>query len=256
MTPLRKTALTAGVFYLLSFISIPTLALYGGLRDPNYIVIPGSGTGATWGAILEMIVALAGIGTAVVLYPVVRRQGEARALGFAGIRVLEAATIVSGIVVVMSMVSLHQDGAGPQALSTGKVMVAMHNWTFLTRTGPPAGRERRAAGIPALPIPPRAADPPRAGIHRSAAACHLIHRHTVRFLDPGVPGVRPADHPGRRLGVLARRLPDRQRLQALIDHHGNRDDHHPARRPRPRRVGAEHITAQITSSRTGVAREP
>jgi hypothetical protein len=135
VTPLRKTALTAGVFYVLSFISIPTLVLYAGLRDPNYILSRGSGTGAIWGAILEMIVALAGIGTAVVLYPVVRRQGEARALGFAGIRVLEAATIVSGIVVVMSMVSLHQDGAGPQALPTGKVLVALHNWTFLTGQG-------------------------------------------------------------------------------------------------------------------------
>jgi Domain of unknown function (DUF4386) len=135
MTPLRKTALVAGVFYVLSFISIPTLALYSGLRDPIYIVNPGSGNGAIWGAILEMIVALAGIGTAVVLYPVVRRQGEARALGFAGIRVLEAATIVSGVVVVMSMVSLHQDGAGPQALPIGKVLVAMHNWTFLTGQG-------------------------------------------------------------------------------------------------------------------------
>ena len=135
MTPLRKTALTAGVFYVLSFISIPTLALYAGLRDPNYILSPGSGTGAIWGAILEMIVALAGIGTAVVLYPVVRRQGEARALGFAGIRVLEAATIVSGIAIVMSMVSLHQNGAGPQALPTGKVLVAMHNWTFLVGQG-------------------------------------------------------------------------------------------------------------------------
>jgi hypothetical protein len=135
MTPLRKTALAAGVLYVLSFVSIPTLALYSGLRDPNYIVGPGSGTGAIWGGVLEMIVALAGIGTAVVLYPVVKRQDEARALGFAGIRVLEAATIVSGIVIVMSMVTLRQDGAGPGALATGKVLVAMHNWTFLTGQG-------------------------------------------------------------------------------------------------------------------------
>jgi hypothetical protein len=78
MTSLRKTALVAGVWYLLSFVSIPTLGLYGGLRDPNYVLGPGSGTGVIWGGVLEMIVALAGIGTAVVLYPVVKRQGEAR----------------------------------------------------------------------------------------------------------------------------------------------------------------------------------
>jgi hypothetical protein len=135
MTWLRKTALAAGVLYLLSFVSIPTLGLYGGLRDPNYIVGPGSGTGAIWGGVLEMIVALAGIGTAVVLYPVVKRQNETLALGFVGVRVLEAATIVAGVVIVMSMVTLRQAGAGPEALVTGKALVAMHNWTFLLGQG-------------------------------------------------------------------------------------------------------------------------
>jgi hypothetical protein len=80
-------------------------------------------------------VALAGIGTAIVLYPVVKRQNQALALGFVGIRVLEAATIVSGIVIVMSMVTLRQDGAGPESVTTGKALVAMHNWTFLTGQG-------------------------------------------------------------------------------------------------------------------------
>jgi hypothetical protein len=135
MSPLRRTALVAGVFYLLSFVSIPTLGLYSGLRDPDYVLGPASGTGAIWGAVLEMIVALAGIGTAVVLYPVVKRQNEARALGFIGTRVLEAATIVAGIVIVMSMVTLREDGAGPEGLATGKALVAMHNWTFLTGQG-------------------------------------------------------------------------------------------------------------------------
>ncbi|MEV4621146.1 DUF4386 domain-containing protein [Asanoa sp. NPDC049573] len=135
MTPLRRTALVAGVCYLLSFVSIPTLGLYAGLRDPNYVLGPASGTGAIWGAVLETIVALAGIGTAVVLYPVVKRQSEARALAFVGTRVLEAATIFAGIVIVMSMVTLRQDGAGPEALTTGKALVALHNWTFLTGQG-------------------------------------------------------------------------------------------------------------------------
>jgi hypothetical protein len=105
------------------------------VRDANFIVGPGSGTGVIWGGVLEMIVALAGIGTAVVLYPVVKRQNEALALGFVGTRILEAATIVSGVVIVMSMVTLRQAGAGPEALVTGKVLVAMHNWTFLTGQG-------------------------------------------------------------------------------------------------------------------------
>src|SRR6266487_2854560 len=68
MDSLRKTALVAGVLYLLTFVSIPTLFLYVPVHDPKYIVGPGPDTGVVFGGILEMIVALAGIGTAVALF--------------------------------------------------------------------------------------------------------------------------------------------------------------------------------------------
>src|SRR3989442_14489968 len=84
MDSLRKTALVAGALYLLTFISIPTLFLYVPVHDPKYIVGSGPDTGLILGVILEMIVALAGIGTAVALYPVVKRQNEAGAMGFVG----------------------------------------------------------------------------------------------------------------------------------------------------------------------------
>ena len=81
----RKTALVAGALYILSFVSIPTLVLYGPvLNDPTYITGPGPDTPVIFGAILEIIVALAGIGTAVALYPIVKRQNEGIALGFVG----------------------------------------------------------------------------------------------------------------------------------------------------------------------------
>jgi hypothetical protein len=131
----RKTALVAGVLYLLSFASIPILALYGPVRDPNYIVGPGPDTGVIWGGVLEMIVALAGIGTAVVLYPVVKRQNEGVALGFVGARVLEAATIVAGVVSLLTVVTLRQAGAGAGALVTGQALVGLHDWTSLLGQG-------------------------------------------------------------------------------------------------------------------------
>ena len=93
MTPLRKTALVAGLLYLLTFVSIPTLALYGSVHDPNYILGPGPDTAVLVGGVLEVIVALAGIGTAAALYPVLKRQNEGAALGLVGSRVLEAAGI-------------------------------------------------------------------------------------------------------------------------------------------------------------------
>jgi len=131
MDSLRKTALVAGVFYLLTFVSIPTLALYGSVRAPNYVVGPGPDTSVLLGVFLEMIVALAGIGTAVTLYPVVKRQNEGVALGFVGARVLEAATIYAGIVSLLSVVTLRQAGGGAGALVAGQALVAQYYWTFL-----------------------------------------------------------------------------------------------------------------------------
>src|SRR6266508_5490731 len=98
MSALRMTALVAGILYLLTFVSIPTLSLYGQVRnDPNYILGPGPDTAVLFGGILEIIVALAGIGTAVALYPVLKRQNEEVALGLVGSRVLEASTIFAGV---------------------------------------------------------------------------------------------------------------------------------------------------------------
>jgi hypothetical protein len=131
MTSLRKSALAAGAFYLLSFISIPTLFLYVPVHDPKYILGPGPDTGVLIGAVLEIIVALAGIGSAVALYPVVKRQHEGVALGFVGSRTLEGATIFAGVAALLSVVSLRQAGAGASAVVIGQTLVALYDRTFL-----------------------------------------------------------------------------------------------------------------------------
>ena len=130
MSALRKYSLAAGLFYLLTFVSIPTLALYRSVRGPSFVTGPGPDLPVIVGVLLEMIVALAGIGTAVALYPVVSRQGQARAVGFVASRVLEAATIYLGIVSLMSIVSLRRAGGGPGALVVGQGLAAQYQWTF------------------------------------------------------------------------------------------------------------------------------
>jgi hypothetical protein len=130
MSSLRKYSLAAGLFYLLTFVSIPTLALYRSVRGPTFVASSGPDAPVILGVLLEMIVALAGIGTAVALYPVVKRQGEARAVGFVASRVLEAATIYVGIVSLMSIVTLRRAGAGTGALVTGQGLAAQYQWTF------------------------------------------------------------------------------------------------------------------------------
>ena len=131
MSPSRKTALVAGVLYLLTFVSIPTLVLYGPVKSANYIVGAGPDTGAIIGAILEIIVALAGIGTAVVLFPVLKKQNEAAALGLVASRILEAATIFVGVVFLMSIVTLRQTGAGAGALVTSHALATLYDRIFL-----------------------------------------------------------------------------------------------------------------------------
>jgi Domain of unknown function (DUF4386) len=135
MTSLRKTALAAGVLYLFTFVSIPTIALYGAVRKPEYILGAGPDTQVLIGGILEIIVALTAIGTAVVLYPVLKRQNQSLALGFVGTRVLEAATIFSGVVTLLSVVTLRQTGAGIGALDTARGLIAQHDWTFTLGQG-------------------------------------------------------------------------------------------------------------------------
>jgi hypothetical protein len=127
----RQNSLAAGAFYLLTFVSIPTLALYAAVRDPNFIIGPGPDSGVLFGGILEIIVALAGIGTAVALFPVVKRQHEGVALGFVAARVVEGGAIFAGVACLLSVVTLRQAGVGADALVTGHALVAMYDRMFL-----------------------------------------------------------------------------------------------------------------------------
>jgi uncharacterized protein DUF4386 len=138
MTGLRKTASIAGACYVLTFItSIPTLGLYGPVKKLGFITGSGSDAGVHLGAFMEVILALAGVGTALALYPIVKRQNQSAALGFVTSRLLEASMIVVGVVSLLTVVTLKHDstgatGADAAALITaGKTLVAFHNWTFI-----------------------------------------------------------------------------------------------------------------------------
>jgi hypothetical protein len=134
----RKTALVAGIFYVITFVSIPTVApgLYNTVKGKGFILTSGADTGALWGCLLEVVVALAGIGTAVTLYPVVKRQNGGMALGFVASRTLEAAMIFTGVASLLSLMTLQQNlgtatGANSASLVTiGASHVATYDWAF------------------------------------------------------------------------------------------------------------------------------
>ena len=139
MDSLRKTALIGGGLYLITFISsIPAWLLLAPVLDnPDYILGSGSDTQVLLGCFLDLINAFACVGTAVALYPVVKRQNGSAALGFVTSRVMEAAIIVIGVVSLLTVVTLRQDLAGTAGadaaslVTTGQSFVATRDWTFL-----------------------------------------------------------------------------------------------------------------------------
>ncbi|HEX3213719.1 MAG TPA: DUF4386 domain-containing protein [Actinomycetota bacterium] len=144
MDTTRRTARVAGVLFIITFLtSIPAaLLLYTPvLEDASYIVGAGAGdAGVALGAFLEVLLIVANVGTAVVLYPVLKRQSEALALGYVSARLVECTFIAIGIVSLLSVLTLRQDFAGaggdPGTFETvGQSLVAIHDWTFLLGPG-------------------------------------------------------------------------------------------------------------------------
>jgi Domain of unknown function (DUF4386) len=123
MTASRKTSLTAGILYLLTFISIPTLSLYHEIHQPNFITSSAPSSDVVLGGILELLMALACIGTALVFYPVLKKQNESLALGFVAARILEATLIFAGVASLLTVLSLRNLGSESQVLARGLVML-------------------------------------------------------------------------------------------------------------------------------------
>lgn len=139
MEPARRTATIAGILYLVTHVtSVAALILYGPVLGRKDDATDGN-TGVLVGGFLEVILALAIIGTAVTLYPVVKRQNAGVALGYVGLRSLEAATIVMGIVSLLAVVTVQNGTAGTAdtaAVATVcDALVAVHDWTFLIGPG-------------------------------------------------------------------------------------------------------------------------
>lgn len=139
--PTRQSALVAGVLYLVTFaIGIPpALMLAPVVGDPAYILGQAADSQVTLAALFDLINALACIGTAVALFPIVKRQSESFALGFVTTRIYEAAVIMIGVVSILAIVTLRQGGtAGADEaalITTGRALVAVRDWTFILGPG-------------------------------------------------------------------------------------------------------------------------
>jgi len=135
MSSTRRTATTAGVFFLVAAAaSIPALGLFQPvLGDAGYVLGAGQDGRVLLGALLEIVTVVAVMGTGIALYPVVRRQNPAAALGYALGRLLEGALIALGLVAVLVVVTLRQSGTGDDGalVVVQEALVAVKDWTFL-----------------------------------------------------------------------------------------------------------------------------
>jgi hypothetical protein len=138
MTLDQKRARAFGVLYLITFVtSIPALALYQPvLDDPvGYIAGAGHDTQILFAALLELLLIIANIGTAVVIFPIVRRQNEELALGYVTARLIECTFILAGILSVLGIITLRNQVAGPSEGTVAYTLAAIKDWTFLLGPG-------------------------------------------------------------------------------------------------------------------------
>jgi len=134
----QKRARWFGVLYLITFVtSIPALALYQPvLDDPvGYIAGAGHDTQILLGALLELLLIIANVGTAVVIFPIVRRQNEELAIGYVTARLVECTFILVGILAVLGIITLRNQIAGPSEDTAAYTFAAIKDWTFLLGPG-------------------------------------------------------------------------------------------------------------------------
>ena len=141
MTPLRRTAFVAGLLYLVTFVAgIPPSFLYAPvLTDPSAVLTAGNDGQILWGVFLDLCTGMAGIGTAVALFSVVKRQHEGAAIGFVTTRLIEGAMLFIVGLSMLTLVSLPQAAAGasdPATLTAiGQTLVDLRNGAYLMGPG-------------------------------------------------------------------------------------------------------------------------
>ncbi len=136
----RRIAFVVGVLFILTFVtSIAGAFAYGPvLTDSHYIIGGGADTRVFLGAFLELLLIITNIGCAVWLFPLLKRQNEAIALGYVAARLVECTFILVGILSVLAVTTLRQGATGTDAASlvtVGKALIAIRNWTYLLGPG-------------------------------------------------------------------------------------------------------------------------
>jgi hypothetical protein len=134
----QKRARWFGVLYLVTFVtSIPAVLLYRPvLDDPvGYIAGAGHDKRILFGVLLELLLIIANIGTAVVIVPIMWRRYRELSIGYVTARLFECTFILVGLVAVLGIVTLRREVAGGSEGTVAYTLAALKDWTFLLGPG-------------------------------------------------------------------------------------------------------------------------
>jgi hypothetical protein len=133
--------MTFGALYLITFAtSIPALWLYQPVLDnpAGYIAGAGHDNRVLLGAFLELLLIIANIGTATVVFPLLKRANEICAVSYVTARVMESTFILVGILSVVAVVTLRQNPSAGSDATLGTIaytLADIKDWTFILGPG-------------------------------------------------------------------------------------------------------------------------
>ena len=103
---MQRLARLAGLLFLVTFAtSIPPVVYFyaDALGHPDFILQGGFDRRLAIGACLELLLIMANIGTALTLYPALKRGSDVLALGYVAARLTECGLIAVGIIALMAL---------------------------------------------------------------------------------------------------------------------------------------------------------
>lgn len=135
MDSIRKSALLAGILYLLTFVGsiVAALLLGPAQNDPSLTLDTIPDSQVRLAAVFELVNALTCFGTALAVFSIVKREHEGLALGFVATRLFEAATLGVGIIALLTVATLRENGASVAAV--GPALVAIRFWSVVIGPG-------------------------------------------------------------------------------------------------------------------------
>ena len=221
----RRTARIAGWFFVVTFVtSIPGVVSVRTAAQAHQLHL------RSWrphphclGRTLEILLAIANIATAVVLYPILKRQSQSISLGYVASRTLESTVILVGVISVLSVVTLRHD-VGGRVQQIAPLLFSSNGRWLRSTTGRSCsaplsvpGWNRAVPRLPDVQVRPRPKGYGNAGSHRRPSDLRFRDRHPLRRFQERLPGRIPIGTSGNRLGSVAWHLPHRQGIQAVAD---------------------------------------